>query len=108
MPRSVARCARTTVIIMTIREQERRQRQRTESHRQNEEHRQRRPRKAKRYLRKIDLCARYGWKVTVSVDRAWMKYHTLPPPTIVQGRRPLWDEEALDAWDAAHRSEASA
>jgi hypothetical protein len=65
-------------------------------------------RKPRRYLRKIDLCARYGWKVTLSVDRAWQVYKTLPPPTIWQSRSPLWDEEVLDAHDAANALRDSA
>jgi hypothetical protein len=64
-------------------------------------------RKQRRYLRKIDLCARYGWKVTLSVDRAWQVYKTLPPPTLYQGRRPLWDADILDAHDAARTFDAS-
>jgi hypothetical protein len=54
----------------------------------------------RRYLRKVDLMARYGWKVAISVDRAWKEYHTLPPPTIYRTRFPLWDEAILDAHDA--------
>ena len=75
---------------MSIREQERQQ-----------------PRKQRRYLRKIDVAHRYGWKVTLSVDRAWQIYKTLPPPTIRQGRRPLWDEDILDAHDAARSNDLS-
>jgi hypothetical protein len=53
----------------------------------------------KRYLRKKDVAARYGWKCTLSVDRAWKEYLTLPPPTTRQGKSPLWDEAILDAHD---------
>jgi putative intracellular protease/amidase len=79
-------------VTMTIREHERRQRQRQASHRENEECRQQQPRKPRRYLRKMDLCRRYGWKTALSVDRAWRIYGTLPPPTTWQSRSPLWDE----------------
>jgi hypothetical protein len=61
------------------------------------------PRKQKRYLRKTDLLGRYGWKTTISVDRAWQKYHTLPPPTIYQGKFPMWDEAILDEHDSRAR-----
>jgi hypothetical protein len=93
---------------MSVTEHERRARQRAASHRENEEYRQRQPRKQKRYLRKSDLCIRYGWKTPLSVDRAHKLYHTLSPPTIYQGRHPLWDEAILDAHDAARSSDASA
>jgi Lon protease (S16) C-terminal proteolytic domain len=89
-------------VTMTIREHERRQRQRQASHRENEECRQQQPRKPRRYLRKMDLCRRYGWKAALSVDRAWRIYGTLPPPTTWQSRSPLWDEAILDAHDAAN------
>jgi hypothetical protein len=56
-----------------------------------------------RYLRKLDLRARYGWKSSISVDRAWKQYHTLPPPTTWRGRFPLWAEHILDAHDARAR-----
>jgi hypothetical protein len=59
----------------------------------------------RRYLTKNDVRARYGWKTTISVDRAWQKYGTLPPPTTYQGRHPLWAEHALDEHDArSHES----
>jgi hypothetical protein len=93
---------------MTIREAERRQRQSAESRRQNEEHRQQQPRKPRRYLRKVDLCVRYGWKAGLSVDRNWKEYGTIPPPTIYRGRFPLWDEAVLDAWDAARAFDVDA
>jgi hypothetical protein len=57
----------------------------------------------RRYLRKMDLCVRYGWKTPISVDRNWKQYHTIPGPTIYRGRFPLWDEAILDAHDAAHK-----
>jgi hypothetical protein len=59
-------------------------------------------RKPRRYLRKTDLCIRYGWKTTLSVDRAWKLYGSLPPPTTWQMRSPLWAEDVLDAHDAAN------
>jgi hypothetical protein len=93
---------------MSINEHERRQRQRAASHRQNEDHRQQKPRKQKRYLRKVQVALRYGWQTTMSVDRGWKVYRTIPPPSIYHGRIPLWDEEALDEYDAAHAFEASA
>jgi hypothetical protein len=77
---------------MTIRENERRQQQ---------------PRKPRRYLRKADLAERYGWKSTLSVDRAWQQYGTLPAPTIYRGRFPLWDEDVLDAHDACAPRESN-
>jgi hypothetical protein len=70
-------------VTMTIREHERRQ-------------------KPRRYLRKMDLCRRYGWKAALSIDRAWRIYGTLPPPTTWLSRSPLWDEAILDAHDAAN------
>jgi hypothetical protein len=93
---------------MSINEHERRQRQRTASHRENEEHRQQQPRKQRRYLRKSDLCARYGWKAPLSVDRAWKVYGSIPPPTLYRSRFPLWDEAILDEWDAKRAFDASA
>ena len=59
-------------------------------------------RKPRRYLRKADLCIRYGWKTTLSVDRAWKLYGSLPPPTTWQMRSPLWAEDVVDAHDAAN------
>jgi hypothetical protein len=59
-------------------------------------------RKPRRYLRKQDVRARYGWKAALSVDRAWKLYRTLPPPTTWQSRSPLWDEAILDQHDAAN------
>jgi hypothetical protein len=53
-----------------------------------------------RYLTKSLVRARYGWKTTISVDRAWQKYGTLPPPTTYQGRHPLWAEDVLDRYDS--------
>jgi hypothetical protein len=61
-----------------------------------------------RYLTKDDVRQRYGWASKISVDRAWQQYHTLPPPTLFQSRRPLWDVETLDAHDAARAFEATA
>jgi hypothetical protein len=55
---------------------------------------------ARRYLRKAEIAARYGWQSTLSVDRAWKEYKTLPPPTFYRGRFPLWDEAILDQFDA--------
>jgi len=56
-----------------------------------------------RYLDKEAVRVRYHWKSKISVDRAWQQYKTLPPPTLFQGRRPLWAEHILDAHDADHR-----
>src|SRR6516225_4283227 len=66
---------------------------------------QRQRRAATRYLTKNDVRARYGWKTTISVDRAWKEYDTLPPPTTYQGKHPLWAEHVLDERDA--RSQVS-
>ena len=60
-------------------------------------------RKPRRYLTKRDLCIRYGWKSTLSVDRNWRLYKTIPSPTLYQGRRPLWDEAIIDQHDEQHR-----
>jgi hypothetical protein len=57
-------------------------------------------RKLRRYLRKKRVRERYGYESDRSIDRAW-KDGRIPPPTIYQGRYPLWDEELLDAHDAA-------
>ena len=61
------------------------------------EHARQRP--LRRYLTKRDLAARYGWKSTMSVDRAVKVYGTLPPPTTYQGRHPLWAAHVLDEHD---------
>src|SRR5262249_3591469 len=58
------------------------------------------PRKPRRFLTKRDLCTRYNWKTPLSVDRNWKIYKTIPGPTRFLGRKPLWDEEILDQWDA--------
>jgi hypothetical protein len=60
-------------------------------------------RKPRRYLRKLDVRVRYGWASVISVDRAWKKYGTLPPPTTWRGRFPLWAEDILDEHDARAR-----
>jgi hypothetical protein len=57
----------------------------------------------RRFLTKRDLQDRYRWKTPLSIDRAWRLYGTLPPPTLYQGRRPLWAEDILDQHDADHR-----
>jgi hypothetical protein len=72
------------------------------------ERRARQPRKPKRFLRKSDLCLRYGWKAGLSVDRNWKEYGTIPPPTRYVSRFPVWDEEVLDRWDAEHAFDADA
>jgi hypothetical protein len=56
------------------------------------------PQRQRRYLTRRNLCTRYGWKTTISVDRAW-KNGRLPPPTTFQGKHPLWEEEALNDFD---------
>jgi hypothetical protein len=65
-------------------------------------------RKPRRYLTKDDVRQRRGWKSKISVDRGWKEYHTLPPPTIWNGRFPLWAEDVLDAFESemAQRPEA--
>jgi hypothetical protein len=60
-------------------------------------------RKPRRYLTKFNVRDRYGWKTSISVDRAWRRFKTLPKPTLYHGRRPLWAEDILDRWDQAHR-----
>jgi hypothetical protein len=57
----------------------------------------------RRYLTKKSVAERYGWKVGLSVDRAWKIYKTIPAPTIFHGRHALWDESILDQHDAARR-----
>jgi hypothetical protein len=56
----------------------------------------------RRFLPKLDVMRRYGWKSVLSVDRAWKQYGTLPPPTYI-GRKPLWDEQQLDERDSRAR-----
>jgi len=58
------------------------------------------PRKPRRYLTKDDVRIRRRWKTKISVDRAWREYKTLPPPTIWNGRFPLWAEDVLDAFES--------
>jgi hypothetical protein len=53
-----------------------------------------------RYLTKDDIRVRRRWKSKISVDRAWKEYGTLPPPTIWNGRFPLWSEDILDTFEA--------
>jgi hypothetical protein len=60
-------------------------------------------RQSNRYLTKDIVRQRYGWQSKISVDRAWQQYRTLPPPTLYQGRRPLWAEAILDQHDEQHR-----
>jgi hypothetical protein len=52
----------------------------------------------RRYLRKLDLCARYNCK-PITIDRN-VKAGRLPPPTTWLAKAPLWDEAMLDAHDA--------
>jgi hypothetical protein len=59
----------------------------------------------RRYLRKADLCVRYGWKAKISVDRA-VQGGRLPPPDTFVGHAPLWGEDTLDAHDAANTRRA--
>jgi len=54
--------------------------------------------KPRRYLRIIDLRARYGWKTSMSVYRA-VRNH-LPPPSTYMATSPMWSLDVLDAWDA--------
>jgi hypothetical protein len=54
---------------------------------------------ARRYLRKADVRVRYGWKVSLSVDRAVRKGQ-LPPPSTFIAKSPMWDAAVLDEWDA--------
>jgi hypothetical protein len=65
--------------------------------------RQRRSAQSTRYLTKELVRQRYGWQSRLSVDRAWQKYRTLPPPTTYQGKHPLWAEHVLDAVDAENQ-----
>jgi hypothetical protein len=55
----------------------------------------------RRYLRRKHLRERYGWESERSVDRA-IRDGRLPPPDLIQGRFPLWDEYKLDTakWNA--------
>jgi hypothetical protein len=55
----------------------------------------------KRYLDNRGVRARYGWRSSLSVARAWKVYGTLRPPSLYRGRHPLWDEQVLDEDDAA-------
>jgi hypothetical protein len=57
-------------------------------------------RKPRQYLTKDDVRKRRGWKSKISVDRGWKEYGTLPPPTIWNGKYPLWAEDVLDAFEA--------
>jgi hypothetical protein len=61
---------------------------------------QRQRRTSTRYLTKELVRQRYCWKTKISVDRAWQKYGTLPPPTTYQGKHPLWAEHVIDEHDA--------
>jgi hypothetical protein len=70
--------------------------------------RQRSAVRSTRYLTKEDVRIRYGWVSKISVDRAWQVYKTLPKPTIYQGRRPLWNEAVLDAFDVEHAFDSDA
>ena len=69
--------------------------------------RQRPAARSTRYLTKelVRHPLRLG-RSKISVDHAWQQYRALPP-TIFQGRRPLWDEAVLDAHDAAHAFDTS-
>jgi hypothetical protein len=51
-------------------------------------------------LTKDDVRKRRRWKSKISVDRGWKEYGTLPPPTIWNGKYPLWAEDVLDAFEA--------
>jgi len=61
--------------------------------------------KKRRYLRKKQLAERYGGVSERSIDR-WTRDGRLPPPTMFQGRFPLWSEEILDVYDAEHATAA--
>jgi predicted DNA-binding transcriptional regulator AlpA len=54
------------------------------------------PEKSKRYLRKMQVAARYG--TTVRNVELKVKDGTLPPPEYF-GRFPIWDENELDEAD---------
>jgi hypothetical protein len=51
----------------------------------------------KRYLRKLDLCARYHCE-PITIDRN-VEAGKLPPPSTWLARSPLWDMAVLDAHD---------
>jgi hypothetical protein len=61
----------------------------------------------RRYLRKKQLRARYGYESDRSIERA-VGDGRLPRPTMSLGRFPLWAEDILDAHDArAARAQVS-
>jgi hypothetical protein len=64
-------------------------------------------RKSKKYLRKKAVAKRYGDVNERSIPRM-VADGRLPPPTIFNGRFPLWDEAELDAHDRRAASEAPA
>jgi len=55
---------------------------------------------AKRYLRKAQVCQRYG-----RCSPTWIKRRQaaddFPQPSMYVGQSPLWDLDALGAWDVA-------
>jgi hypothetical protein len=53
----------------------------------------------KRYLRRHDLAARY--RCTDRNIDLMVRDGRLPPPTLNYGRRPLWDEEDIEAAERA-------
>ena len=62
----------------------------------------------RRYLRKKQLRARYGYESDRSIERA-VGDGRLPRPTMSLGRFPLWAEDILDAHDArAARAQVAA
>jgi hypothetical protein len=60
----------------------------------------------KRYLRQNSVAARYDVNPR-SIPRM-VKDKRLPPPSLYNGRFPLWDEDALDAHDREAPREAPA
>jgi hypothetical protein len=64
-------------------------------------------RRPKRYLRKKAVAKRYGNVHERSIPRM-VEDGRIPPPTIFNGRFPLWDEAVLDAHDREVASKAPA
>jgi hypothetical protein len=60
----------------------------------------------KRYLRLASVAGRYDYDKR-SIERL-VKAGKLPPPHHYMGNAPLWDEDALDAHDAAQAAETAA
>jgi len=63
------------------------------------------PWKRKRKLRTQDVCARYGYVCSRTVDR-WVDKGILPKPMVINKLR-YWDEDELDRRDQERMTEAS-